>query len=340
MWMRGGTSKGAFFLEEDLPEGRDRFLLRMMGSPDRRQIDGMGGADSLTSKVAVVRKSQNPGCDIDYRFLQVSVDDALVSDRQNCGNMLAAVAPFAIERGLIQATDPETSVTVHLLNTGGRAIATVQTPEGHPLYEGNTRIAGVPGTAAPVLLDFLDIAGSTCGSLLPTDNASDLVNGIYVTMIDNGMPVVVIKASDMGITGHETPEDLEVNHELKSRIETIRLACGHLMGLGDVSRQTVPKISLVSPPRQGGMIATRTFIPYKCHAAIGVLGAVSVATSCLVKGSISNGIVHRKSDRTEKVSVEHPSGEVTIMVQLEGSEVTSAALLRTARKLFDGRVFT
>ena len=339
MWMRGGTSKGAFFLEGDLPESRDRFLLRMMGSPDRRQIDGMGGADSLTSKVAVVRKSQNPGCDIDYRFLQVSVDDALVSDRQNCGNMLAAVAPFAIERGLIQATDPETSVTVHLLNTGGRAIATIQTPEGHPLYKGNTRIAGVPGTAAPVLLDFLDIAGSTCGSLLPTDNASDIVNGIYVTMIDNGMPVVVIKASDMGITGHETPEDLEANHELKSRIETIRLACGHLMGLGDVSRQTVPKISLVSPPRQGGMIATRTFIPHKCHAAIGVLGAVSVATSCLVKGSISNGIVHRKGDRTEKVSVEHPSGEVTIMVRLEGSEVTSAALLRTARKLFDGRVF-
>jgi len=339
MWMRGGTSKGAFFLEEDLPEDRDRFLLRMMGSPDRRQIDGMGGADSLTSKVAVVRKSQHPGCDIDYRFLQVSVDEALVSDRQNCGNMLAAVAPFAIERGLIQATVPETSVTVHLLNTGGRAIATVQTPEGHPLYEGTTRIAGVPGTAAPVLLDFLDIAGSTCGSLLPTDNASDLVNGIFVTMIDNGMPVVVIKASDMGITGHETPEDLEANSGLKSRIETIRLACGHLMGLGDVSRQTVPKISLVSPPRQGGMIATRTFIPYKCHAAIGVLGAVSVATSCLVKGSISNGIVHRNGDRTETVSVEHPSGEVTIMVRLEGSEVTSAALLRTARKLFDGRVF-
>ncbi|WP_300587208.1 4-oxalomesaconate tautomerase [Marivita sp.] len=340
MWMRGGTSKGGYFLAEDLPADRNAFLMRVMGTPDARQIDGMGGADPLTSKVAVVKRSDRPGVDVDYLFLQVAVDQPQVSDGQNCGNILAGVAPFAIERGLVPGQDGQTRVAIYMENTGQNAIATVQTPGGVPTYEGDASIDGVPGTAAAIPLEFVGTAGSTCGALLPSGNTCDQVDGVDVTMIDNGMPVVLLRAADLGITGTESREALEANVELKARLEAIRLACGPLMNLGDVAQKTVPKMTLVSAPQQGGVIATRTFIPHRCHASIGVLGAVSVATACLLPGSVTEGLAQLPEGSEKRMPIEHPSGETSIIAQVSVvGEVTTAAVLRTARKLMDGVVF-
>ncbi|TNE42444.1 MAG: 4-oxalomesaconate tautomerase [Sphingomonadales bacterium] len=343
MWMRGGTSKGGYFLKEDLPAdsvARDAFLLRVMGSPDPRQIDGMGGADPLTSKVAVVSASSREGVDVDYLFLQVFVDQAIVSDAQNCGNILAGVGPFAIERGLVRAQDGETKVTIFMENTGQIAVATVQTPGGRVSYAGEARIDGVPGTAAPVPLEFRDTAGSSCGALLPSGNAVDMVNGVPVTLIDNGMPCVVMKAQDVGATGYESRDELDNATELKAKIEAIRLAVGERMNLGDVKEKSVPKMMLVAPPRDGGAVTVRSFIPHRAHASIGVLGAVSVATACLIPGSPAADVAVIPEGRRKTLSVEHPTGETTCVMELdETGAVTSAAMLRTARKLMDGEVF-
>lgn len=343
MWMRGGTSKGGYFLASDLPAeaaARDALLLRVMGSPDPRQIDGMGGADPLTSKVAVVKPSQRPGVDVDYLFLQVFVDRAVVTDAQNCGNILAGVGPFAIERGLVPAEDGATAVTIYMENTGQVAVARVETPGGRVAYDGDARIDGVPGSAAPVPVEFRDTAGSSCGALLPTGRAADEVEGVAVTCIDNGMPCVVIRAADLGISGAESPEALEADQGLRGRLEAIRLACGPLMNLGDVTDKSVPKMTLVSPPRQGGAISTRTFIPHRCHAAIGVLGAVSTATACLTEGSVAWDLADRGEGAERRLSVEHPTGEMTVVVSIDArGAVARAAILRTARKLMDGVVF-
>ena len=345
-WMRGGTSKGAYFLARDLPcaeAQRDALLLSVMGSPDPRQIDGIGGADPLTSKVAVVSTSQRANADIDYLFLQVFVDRAIVTDRQNCGNILAGVAQFAVEKGLIEASDGRTEVAVYMVNSDQVAGVTIETPGGAVTYEGCARIDGVPGTAAPVLQNFPQAAGSTCGALLPTGNAADVIDGIEVTCIDNGMPVVVMRASDLGIAGYESREDLDANGSLKERLESIRLQAGPLMNLGDVNDKSVPKMTLAAPPRAGGAIATRTFIPHRCHASIGVLGAVSVATACVLPGSTAHALACVPDGNGKLVSVEHPSGETSVMMSVamnDGAlEVSRAAVLRTARKLFEGRVF-
>jgi 4-oxalomesaconate tautomerase len=343
MWMRGGTSKGAFFVADDLPADtaeRDAFLLRVMGSPDPRQIDGMGGADPLTSKVALVSKSARPGVDIDYLFLQVFVDQPIVTAAQNCGNMLAGVGPFAIERGLFAATGDETRVAILMVNTGQVAVATVQTPGGVPAYEGDARIDGVPGTAAPIPLEFRDTAGSSCGALLPTGNAADMIEGVACTLIDNGMPCVVFKAADVGATGYEDRETLDAATELKARIEAIRLRAGPLMNLGDVTEKSVPKMMLVAPPMHGGTVTVRSFIPHRAHATIGVLGAVSVATACLVAGSPAAEVAVIPEGQRKTLSVEHPTGEMSCVLELdETGEVATAALLRTVRKLMDGAVF-
>ena len=343
MWMRGGTSKGGYFLAEDLPAdttARDAFLLRMMGSPDPRQIDGMGGSDPLTSKVAVVNKSEREGADVDYLFLQVFVDQAIVSDSQNCGNILAGVGPFAIERGLVEAKDGTTDVRIFMVNTDQLAIATVSTPGGKVNYEGDASIDGVPGTSAPQPIIFEDTAGSTCGALLPTGNESDTVEGVEVTMIDNGMPCVVISAEDMGITGDETPEELEGNAALREKLEAIRLACGPLMNLGDVKEKSVPKMTIVSPAKDGGCVSTRTFIPHRCHKAIGVLGAVSVGTACMLKSGPAAKIANIPDGNPKTLSVEHPTGEFSVVATLDDKgELISAGVLRTARKLMDGKVF-
>ncbi|UZK65184.1 4-oxalomesaconate tautomerase [Sphingomonas sp. M1-B02] len=343
MWMRGGTSKGGFFLAEDLPQdtvARDAFLLRTMGSPDPRQIDGMGGADPLTSKVAVVSKSDRPGVDVDYLFLQVFVDQAIVSDAQNCGNMLAGVGPFAIERGLIAAPGEETRVAIYMVNTGQIAIATCQTPGGAPTYAGDAAIDGVPGTAAPIPLEFRDTAGSSCGALLPTGNAVDVIEGVACTLIDNGMPCVVFKAADVGATGYEDRDTLDADSALKARIEAIRLLAGPMMNLGDVADKSVPKMMLVAPPAHGGAVTVRSFIPHRAHATIGVLGAVSVATACLIPGSPAADVADVPESQRKLLSVEHPTGEMSCVLETDDSgAVTSAALLRTARKLMDGMIF-
>lgn len=345
--MRGGTSKGLFFLASDLPADtarRDEMLLSAMGSPDARQIDGMGGAHPLTSKVAVVGPASRTGADVDYLFLQVAVDKAEVSDSQNCGNMLAGVGPFAIEQKLVAIAGPVTPVRINMLNTGSVAVAHVPTPNGAVQYEGDARIDGVPGTAAAIPIDFLDVAGSSCGALLPTGNVVDEVQGVRVTCIDNGMPVVILAAADFGKTGRETPEELEADAALKTRIEAIRLELGPRMNLGDVARKTVPKMTLVSPPEQGGVIGTRTFIPHRIHEAIGVLGAVSVATACVIEGSVAAAIAGlAPKDGAQRLDIEHPTGFFTVDMEVRqgqgGIEVRKSALLRTARKLMRGEVY-
>jgi len=343
--MRGGTSKGAYFLASDLPTDiaeRDRILLSAMGSPDPRQIDGIGGADPLTSKVAVISPSSRPGIDVDYLFLQVWVDRPEVSDKQNCGNILAGVAPFAIERGLVRGCDPVTQVRIFMVNTSQTVVATVQTPGGKPEYQGNARIDGVPGTAAPIPLSFSDTAGSTCGALLPTGRAVDLVNGIAVTCIDNGMPVVVMRASDVGRTGYETRDQLDKDTELKAKIEAIRLTVGPMMNLGDVTAQTVPKMILLAPPREGGVVSTRSFIPHRAHATIGVFAAVSVATACLLPDSPAHSLARIPDGTTKLMLVEHPTGASPVSLTTDVHDgktvVTEAAIISTARALFEGRV--
>jgi 4-oxalomesaconate tautomerase len=343
MWMRGGTSKGGFFLADDLPAdtaARDAFLLRAMGSPDPRQIDGMGGADPLTSKVAVVRRSARDGIDVDYLFLQVFVDQAIVTDKQNCGNMLAGVGPFAIERGLVAAQDDETRIAIHMDNTDQVAVATIATPEGRVTYAGDARIDGVPGTAAPIPLAFRDIAGSSCGALLPTGRPVDEIGGVAATLIDNGMPCVILRAEDLGIKGDEDRETLDADTAFKARVEAIRLAAGPMMNLGDVAGQSVPKMVLVSAPKAGGAIATRCLIPHRVHASIGVLAAVTVATACLLEGSPAAALAAVPDGRRKTLGIEHPTGVTDCVVEVdEAGQVASAAMLRTARKLFDGRIF-
>ncbi len=344
--MRGGTSKGLYFLAKDLPQDvptRDAVLLAVMGSPDLRQIDGMGGADSLTSKVAVIGPSTREDADVDYLFLQVVVNEPRVDMSQNCGNILAGVGGFAIQKGLVPATGDLTRVRIHMVNTASIAVAAIQTPGGHPRYDGEARIDGVPGTHAPVPIDFLDVAGSSCGALLPTGNVKDVVEGVEVTMVDNGMPVVCLRAADFGITGYEDIKVLEQNAELVARKEKVRLACGLLMNLGDVSKKTVPKMTFVSAPQHGGVVSTRTFIPHKVHDAIGVFGAVSVATACVLPGSVAAEVAGIADPTAVKsLEVEHPTGFFTVFMEVsmngDRPEVRRAALLRTARELMRGDV--
>lgn len=345
MLMRGGTSKGAYFLASDLPSepaARDAALLAAMGSPDPRQVDGVGGAHPLTSKVALVSRSTLEGCDIDFLFCQVVVDKPMVDTTPNCGNILAGVAPFAIERGLVKAQGAETRVKVRTINTGTIAELTVQTPDGAVEYDGDARIDGVPGTSAPIPIDFLDAAGSVCGSLLPTGNVVDQVAGVDVTLIDNGMPCVVLAAASVGRTGYESRDALDKDTELKARLEEIRLAAGPLMNLGDVTSKVVPKMILVSAPAKGGHLSTRSFIPHECHASIGVFAAVTVATAATLPGSPANKVAVLPEGAVKTLSVEHPTGEFTVRIELGGTAekpvVERAGLLRTARALFDGRV--
>ena len=345
MLMRGGTSKGAYFLAEDLPADpatRDDLLLRVMGSPDPRQIDGLGGAHPLTSKVAVVFRSDDEQADVDYLFLQVGVGEPEVSDRQNCGNLLAGVGPFAVERGLVAADGELTSVRIRMVNSGDHATATFPTADGRVVYEGSTEISGVPGGAAPVTIGF----GRGSGPLLPTGRVRDTVADTPVTCVDNGMPTVLIAASALGITGYEDPGDLEENVTLNERLREIRLEAGKLMGLGDVSATTVPKLSLLAPPAHGGTVTTRTFIPVRCHTAIGVLGAASVAAGLLIPGAVGEGVARLPAHDDAPLRIEHPTGfldveTVVSVVDTDGPTPVAhrTAVVRTARKIFDGMVF-
>lgn len=342
--MRGGTSKGLYFDAADLPGDvatRDKVLLAAMGSPDKRQIDGMGGADSLTSKVAIIGPPSRADADVDYLFLQVVVDEARVDPNQNCGNILAGIGPYAIEHGLVPPQDKHTEVRIHMVNTNSLAIANIETPGGLVEYEGPARIDGVPGTAAPILLDFRDIAGSSTGALLPTGNSRDTFAGFETTCIDNGMPVVLLRAADLGKTGTESPAELEADAALKAKVEEIRLAAGRAMNLGDVTKKNVPKMSLISAPAHGGAIGTRTFIPHKVHTSIGVLGAISVATACVLPGSIAADFVPASAAGSRSLDIEHPTGFFTVELEVapgNAFSITRSALLRTARLLMRGEV--
>lgn len=361
LFMRGGTSRGPFFLASDLPADiatRDRVLLAVMGSPDKRQIDGLGGANPLTSKVGIVSRSTTPGVALDFLFAQLQPDKDTVDTTPNCGNMLAAVVPFALERGLIDAQGDTTTVRVLTLNTDMQCDVTVQTPmtaHGRRVrYEGNARIDGVPGSSAPITINFLDTAGSVCSGLLPTGNVldnvtvepNDLRGGfdpftLQVTCIDNGMPLVMLRASDVGRTGYESVAEMNADTELKTRIEALRLKAGHLMGLGDVSAKNYPKMTLIAPPRSGGSLSTRSFIPHVCHDSIGVLAAVTVGTACVLDGSVTQGIAVMPDGSSKTISVEHPAGEFSVELGLDpanSQNVTRAALLRTARLIMRGEV--
>ena len=345
LFMRGGTSRGPFFLEKDLPQDvaqRDAVLLAVMGSPDVRQIDGMGGADPLTSKVGIVRRGQTAGVDLEFLFAQVSIGEGRVDTTPNCGNMLAAVVPFGLETGLVKAKDEVTTLRVLTRNTGTLSDIQVQTPGGRVEYSGGARIDGVPGTGAPVNISFLETAGSVCGSLLPTGNLVNRFDAVDVTCIDNGMPVVILAAEALGISGYESRDELNANLPLKKKLESIRLQAGPAMNLGDVVKKVVPKMCLVAKPAAGGHICTRTFIPHDCHSAVGVLGAVTVATGAVLPGSIAHRYARTPAGNPKALSVEHPSGEFTVVLTMNPNnpdEVMQAALLRTARLIMRGEVY-
>ena len=349
MQLRGGSSKGLYFRASDLPadeHARNQLLLGIMegvGPGDPRQIDGLGGAASLTSKIAIVSLAADSSADLDYLFIQDVIGAGRLSSTQTCGNLLAGVLPFALEAGLLPATSPTTTARVRLLNTGGVCEVVVQTPGGQVEYAGATRIDGVPGTAAPILCHYLDTAGATCGALFPSGQPRDELDGVAVTFIDNGMPLVCLRASDVGVTGYESKAELDANEPLKARLEELRLLAGPLMHLGDVREQTIPKMCLLASPQQGGVVATRMFIPHVCHDAIGVLAAVSVATACAWPGTVAEGVATLPGAEPGSLSIEHPSGEMTVTLDYTrtGDTLTlrKSGVVRTARLLSRGEVF-
>lgn len=342
MQFRGGSSKGLYFLADDLPSDpnqRDQIILAAVGR-DARQIDGLGGAHPLTSKVAVVSRSNRADADVDFLFVQVVVGENRVDTTPNCGNILAGVAPFAVEAGLVAVQGDTTVVRVYMVNSENLCELTIQTPNGKVTYEGNAAIDGAPNSSAPIICNYLDVAGSICGALLPTGNSQDVIEGVPVTCIDNGMPVVVINAQDLGKTGYETCAELTQDQAFRRKLEAIRLQAGWLMNLGDVTKKVVPKMTLIAPPQHGGNVSTRTFIPHTCHDAIGVLGAVSVATACLVPHSIAQSVAVIPSGNPKHLSVEHPSGEFSVALEQDvNGHVIKAGLLRTARLLSRGEVY-
>jgi 4-oxalomesaconate tautomerase len=345
--IRGGTSRGVYFSASDLPgddSARNRVLLAVLGGPDALQVDGIGGGHPLTNKIAILSRSSHKDADVDYLFLQVFPDEKKISATQNCGNILAGVGPFAVDHGMVSASDPETKIRVHMTNSGNLCELILQTPGGAVTYRGDTAIDGVPGTSAAIVCNFLDVAGSATGALLPTGNPMDEISGVQVTCIDNGMPIVMLRAKDLGCTGLEMPDELDANKKLKARLEAIRLELGYKMNLGDVTRETVPKMCLVSRPSDGGTISTRTFIPHVCHHSIGVLGAVSVGTACLLPDTVANEFASAPVGDEKKLDIEHPSGSLRIRLVVEDGApperfVKQAGVIRTARTLMHGEVF-
>ncbi len=343
--MRGGTSKGPFFLAADLPEDpdlRDEVLLRVMGSPDMRQIDGLGGAEPLTSKVAIVSRSTREGADVDYLFAQVVVDRAFVDTGPTCGNMLSGIGPFAIERGLMPASDPETVVRIHLVNTGALIEAVIQTPGGEVTYEGGAAIDGVPGTAAPVLLAFTDAVGGKTGALLPTGSARDEIDGVLVSCVDVAMPCVIARAEDFGKTAYETKAELDADKGFFERLEEIRIKAAVKMGMGDAAGRVIPKFVIVAPPREGGNVAARYFVPTSTHAGFAVTGAVCLASALVIKDSVADGLAVVPEGPRRNLAIEHPSGKIDVALEVKGPPenpaIVRAALVRTCRRLFEGHV--
>lgn len=342
--MRGGTSRGPFFMSDDLPAdkaARDQLLISVMGSGHPLEIDGIGGGNALTSKVAMINRSARPDADVDYLFAQVNVEKPLVDTAPNCGNMLAAVGPYAIEQGLVQASDPETRLTIFNVNTGKRIESIIQTPGGIVTYEGDTAIAGVPGTAAPIRMAFLDAAGSKTGKLLPTDALRDDIDGVEVTLFDMAVAAMLVKAESLGKTGYEAPKDLDGDRAFMARLEQIRLEAGLRMGLGDVSQMVVPKPIMLAPPRGDATISARYFMPHSCHTAVAVTGAVCIAAACCTKGTVAHDLARLPEPDAQgrrRLVIEHPSGSTPVEIEQdpETGQIGRVMVLRTARRLFDG----
>lgn len=343
--MRGGTSKGPVLLASDLPakiEERDAVLLGLMGAGHELEIDGIGGGSPQTSKVAIVSPSDSPDADVDYLFVQVMVNERRVDTTPNCGNMLCAVGPFAIEKGLVKAQSPVTTVRIRNLNTGTLVDAEVQTPDFYVNYEGDTHIDGVPGHAAPIGLTFLNSAGCKTGKLLPTGNMTDVIDDVEVTCIDMAMPMVLIKAELMGKTGDESPAELDTDRVFMDKLEGIRRKAGAKMGLGDVADKVIPKPVLLSKPGAGGTIRVRYFMPHTCHKSLAITGSVGISTATIIEGSVAYKIVvdQPKAPYTNIINIEHPSGKISVSLLKEGNDIekTRAAVIRTSRKLFEGTV--
>jgi len=344
--MRGGTSKGLYFRRADLPDdprARDRVLLAAMGSPDPRQIDGAGGANPLTSKVAIVSPSAADDVDIDYLFAQVHVERAIVDLNPTCGNLLAGVGPFAVERGMVEVGDGETRVRIRMVNTGGLAEAVVQTPERRVRYDGEAAIDGVPGTSAPIVLKLLRCAGSRTGAMFPSGRPRDAIDGVAVTLIDVAMPMMVVRADALGKTGYETPAELDADSALFARVERMRRTAGEMMGLGDVSGLVIPKVSLVAPPRAGRGISSRYLVPTRTHQAHAATGAICIASAAAAPGTVASEVARLDPvSNPRAVDIEHPAGKIEVSIDIrraaDGIEVVSAGLVRTARLIFDGKI--
>ncbi|WP_180900359.1 4-oxalomesaconate tautomerase [Martelella soudanensis] len=345
IFMRGGTSRGPYFRREDLPEDRDTLasvLVAAVGSGHSLNIDGIGGGAAVTTKVAMLSRSEDEWADIDYFFAQVSVEDRLVDFKPTCGNILSGVGPAAIEMGLITPTGDETEVRIRAVNTGAKVLARVQTPGGELTYEGDATIAGVPGTAAPIALNFMEVVGSSTGAFLPTGNLRDEIDGIEVTCMDVAMPIVIARASDFGLSGHETAAEIDANTDFFARMEKIRVEAGKRMGMGDVTKSVTPKFGLLAPAREGGTIATRYFMPWNTHPSMAVTGSQCLASCALTPGTVADGLLDRPEQSPANVILEHPSGQIEVLVEFDnadGFSLKSAGLLRTARKLADGKIY-
>jgi 2-methylaconitate cis-trans-isomerase PrpF len=346
LFMRGGTSRGPYFNRADLPEDLDalaRVLVAAVGSGHPLNIDGIGGGNAVTTKVAMLSRSEDDWADIDYFFAQVSVEDGMVDFKPTCGNILSAVASAAIEMRLMPASDGQTAVNIRAVNTGADITAIVQTPQGRVAYDGDAAIDGVPGTAAPVVLNFMKVAGSSTGAFLPTGNLVDTVRGVDVTCMDVAMPMVIAKASAFGLTGYETCEELDTNRSFFERMEAIRLEAGLLMGMEDCSKSVTPKFGLLAVAKEGGTLATRYFMPWKTHPTMAVTGSQCLASCALTPGTVADGLVDRPEKGPTHVLLEHPMGKMEVIVDydmVDGKFIhTSAGLTRTCRKLAAGEVF-
>lgn len=344
--MRGGTSRGPYLNRADLPEDLETLaevLVSMVGSGHPLNIDGIGGGAAVTTKVAMLSRSDDAWADVDYFFAQVSVEDRLVDFKPTCGNILSGVGPAAIEMGLIDAMDGETPINIYAVNTGAKVAALVQTPDRKVSYEGSTQIDGVPGTSAPVELQFMETVGGVTGSFLPTGNLIDTIDGIDVTCMDVAMPMVIAKAESFGLTGYETAAELDKNLEFFTRMEAVRLKAGEQMGMGDVATSVTPKFGLLAPAKLGGTVATRYFMPWKCHPTMAVTGAQCLASCVLTPGTVAQGLAATPNTAPAKITLEHASGTIDVLVDFrntpDGFKIDSAGLTRTARKLAAGEVF-
>ena len=350
MYMRGGTSKGPFLLRDDLPEDEetmDKVLLCIMGSPHPLQIDGLGGGRGQTSKLAIVSKSDHPDADVDYLFSQVGIEESIVDKNPNCGNMLSAVGPFAIEKNLVEVQEGITTVRIRNVNTDSLIDSEVQTPNKQVNYIGDAEINGVPGSSAPIYLNFFNAEGAKTGELFPTGETTESIDGINVTLVDYSVPMMLLSAESLGLSGQETAEEIDINSPLLSKIELMRLEAGKRMGLGDVSEMVIPKVAILSKPKDDSLLTSRYLMPWNCHKSHAITGAMCITSSCFIEGTITTDLIGKKLSGSQNISIEHPTGHIDLKINFDNSSAKSSGktmihsmgVLRTARKIFAGDVF-